>query len=237
MLMGLDAETMSRLLKRPVYNLGLVNESGDYRNVLAVLEASARAGDTVVISSRGFYGNPVISHASIAVKVRGRPIYLAENAMNLNVPNKSIARLLMPQQKLGVDPYEQLIKLHIEGDQTMCTSNVHIEVAKLDPAQWPAENYIQHHADFLNTMRMRGVAVYFSVPDLLVSHDDWDSWTARHLDVRQKIERIGGRWISVPMEQVLSTSVGDFCDSSLHPSTRRALQRTHIVAKALASEV
>lgn len=236
-IIGLDADTMGRLLKRPVYNLGLVNEGGDYRNVLALLEASARPGDTVVISSRGFYGNPITSHKSIAVKVAGRSIYIAESAEVLNIPNKSIARLLMPQQNLGADPYEQLMRLHMKGDRNMCTPKVHSEIAKLDPTQWPVEEYVQHHAEFLNTMRTRGVAVYFSAPDILVSRDDWDSWTARHLDIRQKIERIGGHWISVPMERVLSTSIGDFCDSSLHPSEQRALQRTQMVAKALASEL
>lgn len=229
-IMGFRADTMSTLLHQPVYNLGLASEGRDYRNVLTMLEASARKGDTVVISSRGFYGNPALAPQPVIVNVNGRSIYVTESEKKFSLPVKSIFRALLPQPKLGPDPYEQLMRLSEKGDRQLCASGIPTEIAKLEPESAHMAEYILDHAKFLNTMHGRGVVVYFSVPDLLVSPNDLDTWRARHESVRQQLAGVGGRWISVPMEQILSTIPGEFCDTALHPNQQRALLRSQSVA-------
>ena len=232
-LMGLRAETMSALLRRPVYNLGLVNEGGDYRNVLTLLEASAEPGDMVLISSRGFFGNPVTSTNPIAVRVQDRNFLFEADYKGLSLSDKSILRMLISpvQQPLGY--YERRGTPNGNGDLNVCLTDRPVQ-APLVPVAVDTGGFVQSHADFFKRMKERGVIVYFLTPDMLIQSKDATSWWDRHLDLRAKFGHFGGQWIPTDLEQTLSSSPEEFCDSALHPNAQRALLKSQTVAKELA---
>ena len=222
---GLRATLIGDVLQRPVYNLGLPNENGDYRRVFALLDATARAGDTVVYASRGFY-------MSLPFTEQGSPTQTRHTRGVWSLPAHSLLHLATPE--LAISPWERAGNFDIAGDFIPCLAHPRTLAAQ------PFQAHIAHRDQFLRDvvefsarMRLRGVQVLWLAPDLLVRESDLPLWTARYDDTQAVLKTGGAEGLHIANDEVFITQPSAFCDTSLHPDEKRARAKSRLVAQQL----
>lgn len=94
-LSSFDSEYISQQIGLPVYNLGLLSEGLDVRNMFAVLEARARPGDIVVISALSFLSHRGGTANATLTKLAGGDWYLPSHGVDLSLPQGSFHIPLM----------------------------------------------------------------------------------------------------------------------------------------------
>ncbi len=231
-LTGLRASLLSDILHRPAYNLALITEGDDYRNALAMLEAGASAGDTVVYASRGFHAGPPILQDAIVKPAGGIDMRVART--DGVIPHGSILRELVTYSTIFGE-WSRPENYNPSGDFTMCLGPKHI-LPELPPVATPErDQYVRDLADFSTRMRKRNITVLLLAPDIYVRDDDVPRWVALHEGFRSQLERAGVEWLRYPESALFVTDESEFCGSNLHPAPRHAAMKTQWLAQQLAS--
>ncbi|WP_273454561.1 hypothetical protein [Nevskia ramosa] len=94
-LSSFDSAYISKQIGLPVYNLGLLSEGLDVRNMFAVVEARARPGDIVVISALSFLTHRDGTPNASLTKLAGGDWYLPTHGVDLSLPQGSFHIPLM----------------------------------------------------------------------------------------------------------------------------------------------
>jgi hypothetical protein len=233
-LTGLHAKAMSVTLKRPVYNMALTNEGGDYRNVIELLEATARPGDLIVYSSRGFYMNPPRIQDPLPINVEGVKFLTSNKGSPWSFPNESFVRLLIPTSELTKPPFGRLENFNTYGDFTRCLhARKVLKPTDLNPDYQLNDEYWQAVSDFSKRMEAREIPVFLLTPDLLVAEQDLQKWYGVYQRIIVLFKESKVRVLSIPLEQNFATDPSSFCDTILHPNAQRGLLRSQAIAAEL----
>ncbi|WP_295680187.1 hypothetical protein [uncultured Nevskia sp.] len=94
-LSSFDSAYISRQIGLPVYNLGMLGEGLDVRNMFAVVEARARQGDIVVISALSFLTRRDVTANATLTKLPSGDWYLPSHGVDLSLPQGSLHIPLM----------------------------------------------------------------------------------------------------------------------------------------------
>lgn len=94
-LSSFDSAYISQQIGLPVYNLGLLSEGLDVRNMFAVVETRARPGDIVVISALSFLAHRDGTANAALTKLAGGDWYLPLHGVDLTLPKGSVHIPLM----------------------------------------------------------------------------------------------------------------------------------------------
>lgn len=94
-LSSFDSAYISEQIGLPVYNLGVLSEGLDVRNMFAVVEARARPGDIVVISALSFLAHRDGTASAALTKLAGGDWYLPLHGVDLLLPQASFHIPLM----------------------------------------------------------------------------------------------------------------------------------------------
>ena len=224
-LTGLRATLIGDALQRPVYNLGLPGEEGDYRHVFALLETTTRAGDTVVYASRGFHMDPPFAEQGSLSQTR-------YTGSGLSLPARSMLHLAIPE--LATSRWERAGNFDAAGDFIPCL------VHPLNLAAQPFQASIAHRGRFLRDvvefsarMKKRDVQMLWVAPDLLVRESDLPLWIGRYDDTQAVLKKAGVRWLRLAPADVFITQPSAFCDTPLHPTEKRAIAKSHLLVQQL----
>ena len=225
-LTGIRAAAVSNALNLPVYNLGLSNEGGDFRNSIALLEGAAKAGDTVVYSSRGFHvGAPFIPNKS-ATDVGTVPgqFKLAERSL------LGLLVLDMPDR-----PWDQADNFNAHGDFTRCLpAKDQLEpLFFYQPGTSERARFLKEITGFAQRMKARGVRIVFLAPHLLVRAADLPKWTQHYEKLQSERRLLGPDWLSQAATDIFVTDPTEFCDTPFHPNTKHAIMNSKKLAQQL----
>lgn len=230
-LTGLRAKTFSERLNRPVYNLSLPNEGGDFRIALALLERSTLPGDTVIYSSRGF-------HIEAPIVNDGVPVILKFLRGKFELTDRSLLRVLIPDEGPNTtNSWEQAGNFTQLGDFNLCVPSRFPLLPQLFEDKTPGrKQFFSSLAEFSSRMTVRGVKVLFAAPDMYVLPEDLPQWTSRYRNTQTELEKAGAQWLEMDASTVLLTDASLFCDTAFHPSERRAIIKSQIMAQKLTLE-
>ena len=230
-LTGLRAKTFSERLNRPVYNLSLPNEGGDFHIALALLERSALPGDTVIYSSRGF-------HIEAPLVNDGVPVILKYLRGKFELTDRSLLRILIPDGGSDTtNPWEKAGHFTQSGDLNLCVSpRFPVSPQAFDDKTPGRKHFLSELATFSNRMKARGVKVVFAAPDMFVRPEDLPRWTSRYRNTQTELEKAGAQWLAMDATTVLFTDASLFCDTAFHPSERRAIMKSQMMAQKVALE-
>jgi hypothetical protein len=238
-LSGLRAADIAREMRRPVYNLALVDEAGDYRNALALLEAVAQPEDTVVYSSRGFLTSVPHFTKSTPYDLDGLKILLPDLSEAVELIDRSVLRLLLQTQIQTVrpSPWEQFGNYSRLGDYEPCLVNRTSTSAQLFSGSVRGQDeFIKDLGGFSARLADRNIRVFFVIPDLLVVQSEEVMWNGLRQRVQASLAQAGGRWLNSEPGANFLSDPNVFCDTPLHPGAERAKMKSRSLAIQLSEQ-
>lgn len=236
---GLNARIMQEQLNTPVVNLALPFGAHHPQIAFDLLERQVRAGDTVVLSSAGFW-NLKLTAKRHALQFDA---YLdrAFDWYSRKLPGWSLPWRPLPESRplllaavsgFSAEPGRSWVEdTSPRGTYTACA-----DLPVVSP-----ESYFRDRADpdFIEALRdmavrfeKKGVKLVLSVPWLLIREADLPRW----LEFRQRLGDDLGSQVQVIASQpeiLLRTKPDEFCDSPLHLSTEASRERTLSLAASL----
>lgn len=237
-LSGLRADVMQDILKRPVINLGVIDEASDYRNSMALLEASAQPGDTVVYSSRGFHMIAPFQADALEMNLNGLALHLNLTRDSFNMPDRAMLLSMLPSTDFTHNAWELAENFDTYGDFKLCLGRPGVLPAQPFLVHVPGQpGFLATVADFSARLTAKGIKVYLLLPNLLVNPDELPRWEARARRVVDQLSTAGAQWAPPPVGGPFLTDRDAFCETPLHPSTKRAIMNSQMLATQLAERI
>ncbi len=233
-LTGLQAALLSETLHRPAYNLGLTSEGDDYRNGLALLEASALPGDTIIYASRGFHMSPAVLENPI--KKQSGDIEIRVARTQGVIPQGSVLREMVTYNTI-VGPWYSPENYNTSGDFTLCLGPKFIMPEQLPAIAADRSQFVTDLADFSARLNKCNVHVFFLAPDIYEQDSDVPGWVAAYEKFHNKLERAGAQWLDYPEQDLFVTRESEFCGAGLHPTPQHAAAKTRWLAQQLTSRL
>ena len=233
MFAGVRAETIHEMTNRPVYNLGLTNELGDYRSALAFLEQAAQSGDILIYASRGIHVQAPIRYNGVSLVTLNESRNLPPKDFRFELPERSILRML--RHEVLANPWEQIENLNSVGDFMVCLKSenglIPMEFVKDNIS---GEQFLKELSQFSLRMKQRGVKVFLMAPSLLVKSEDLPHWKAQYRATRALLKKNGAELLNASDSEIFITDPQDFCDAPFHPNEARAIINSRLIAEQLA---
>ncbi len=239
-LSGLRASVIAEDLGRPVYNLAVTDEAGDYHNALALLEFNAEPGDVLVYSSRGFLTTVPRLARSTPYDLEGLKLLLPDMRDVAELIDRSPLRLLIQTraQAISLSPWELPGNYSNVGDYKRCLSNRTSTSAQMFSERIPGQDqFIEDLGSFSRRMAEKQIKVFFVMPDLLVVQGEEPLWKGLMQRVESAVAQSGGGWLNLGGGTTFIADAGEFCDTPLHPGPARATIKSKALARQLAEHI